>query len=149
MCGTNCSSELSICMKYWRTAGQRSAFTQPFIMDPIQEFVAVAAKTMCPWVKWLGWRKKTQKRRTNPCWWILFINADILVCRGKKVVLGPWVESGLTWGYLIHSDIVTPCGNINLDQHCLGWWCVAWRNQTIIWISVDLSSKVSVTFIQE
>ena len=46
------------------------------------------------------------------------------------------------WGSLIltHWGLVMPYGDIDLGQHWLRWWLVAWRQQAITWINVDLSS---------
>ena len=41
---------------------------------------------------------------------------------------------------LTHCGLVTPYGNINLGQHWLRYWLVAWRHQAITWTNVDLSS---------
>ena len=39
--------------------------------------------------------------------------------------------------------LVTLYGVINLGQHWLGYWLVAWRHQAIIWTNVDWSSVKS------
>ena len=41
---------------------------------------------------------------------------------------------------LTHWGLVTPFGNIDLGQHWLRQWLVAWRDQAITWTNVDLSS---------
>ena len=40
---------------------------------------------------------------------------------------------------LTNCGLVTPYGDIDLDQHWLGKWRVAWWHQAITWTSVDLS----------
>ena len=44
-------------------------------------------------------------------------------------------EQGLT-----HCGLVTQYGDINLGQHWISLWLVAWRHQAITWTNVDLSS---------
>ena len=39
---------------------------------------------------------------------------------------------------LTHCGIVTPYGYLNLGQHWLRQWLIAWRHQVIIWTNVDL-----------
>ena len=41
---------------------------------------------------------------------------------------------------LTHCGLVTPYGGIDLGQHWLRKWLVAWRHQAITWTNVDLSS---------
>ena len=41
---------------------------------------------------------------------------------------------------LTHCGLVTPRGDIDLSQHWLGQWLVAWRHQAITRTSVDLLS---------
>ena len=41
---------------------------------------------------------------------------------------------------LTHCGLVTPGGDIDLGQHWLRQWLVAWRHQAITWTNVDLSS---------
>ena len=41
---------------------------------------------------------------------------------------------------LTHFGLETPYGGIDLCQHWLMWWLVAWRHQAITWTNVDLSS---------
>ena len=49
-----------------------------------------------------------------------------------------WMHHPLSyWG------LVTPFGDIDLGQHCLRWWLVAWRHQAITWTNVDLSLRSS------
>ena len=45
--------------------------------------------------------------------------------------------------------LVTPYGDINLDQHCLRLGLEAWRPKVITWTNVNLSLKCLVTFSQE
>ena len=47
-----------------------------------------------------------------------------------------------TWMEMITCDIITPYGGIDLGQHWLRWWLVAWQHQAITLTSVDYSSKV-------
>ena len=42
---------------------------------------------------------------------------------------------------LTHCDLVMPNGDIELGQHWLRYWLVAWRHQAITWTKVDLSSN--------
>ena len=49
---------------------------------------------------------------------------------------GQWQERQI----LTPCGLVTPYGDINLGQHWLRQWLVAWRHQAITWTSVDLSS---------
>ena len=44
---------------------------------------------------------------------------------------------------LIHCGLVTPYGEIDLGQHWLRQWLVAWQHQAITWTNVDLSSGSS------
>ena len=49
----------------------------------------------------------------------------------------------LPYLYISHSrpwGLVTPFGDIDLGQHWLRKWLVAWRHQAITWTNVDLSS---------
>ena len=39
-----------------------------------------------------------------------------------------------------HWGIMMPYNNIDLGQHWLRWWLVAWRQQAITWTNADLSS---------
>ena len=39
-----------------------------------------------------------------------------------------------------HCGLVTPYGDLDLGQHWLRQWIVAWRHQAITWTNVDLSS---------
>ena len=41
---------------------------------------------------------------------------------------------------LTHYSVVTPYVDINIGQHWLRWWLLAWRHQAITWINVDVSS---------
>ena len=41
---------------------------------------------------------------------------------------------------LTHGGLMTPYGDMELGQHWLRWWLVAWRHQAITWTNVDLSS---------
>ena len=41
---------------------------------------------------------------------------------------------------LTHCGLETPYGDIDLGQHWLRQWLVAWRHQVITWTNVDLSS---------
>ena len=41
---------------------------------------------------------------------------------------------------LTHCGLVTPYGDINLGQHWLRQWLVAWWHQAITWTNIDLSS---------
>ena len=43
---------------------------------------------------------------------------------------------------LTHCGLVMPYGDIDLGQHWLRHWLVAWQHQTITWTSIDISSKV-------
>ena len=45
---------------------------------------------------------------------------------------------------LTHCDLVMPYGDIDLGQHWLREWLVAWRHQAIIWTNVGLSSVRSI-----
>ena len=38
---------------------------------------------------------------------------------------------------LTHCGLVTPYGDMELGQHCLRQWLVAWRHQAITWTNVD------------
>ena len=42
--------------------------------------------------------------------------------------------------FLTHSGLLAPYRDIDLGQHWLRYWLVAWRHQAITWTSVDLSS---------
>ena len=44
---------------------------------------------------------------------------------------------------LTHWGLVKPFGDIDLGQHWLRYWLVAWRHQAITWTNVDLSSARS------
>ena len=44
---------------------------------------------------------------------------------------------------LTHWGLVTPFGDIDLGQHWLMQWLVAWRHQAITWTNVDWSSVKS------
>ena len=44
---------------------------------------------------------------------------------------------------LTHCGLVTPYGDIELGQHWLRSWLVAWPNQSITWTNVDSSSEIS------
>ena len=44
---------------------------------------------------------------------------------------------------LTHCGLVTPYGDVELGQHWLRFWLVAWRHQAITW-TVDLSSVRSL-----
>ena len=46
-------------------------------------------------------------------------------------------------------DLVTPYGDIDLGQHWLMQWLVAWRHQAIAWTNADLHQTCSVAFIWE
>ena len=41
---------------------------------------------------------------------------------------------------LTHCGLVMPYGDIDLGQHWLRWWLVAWRHQAITWTNVDFTS---------
>ena len=45
---------------------------------------------------------------------------------------------------LTHCGLVAPYGNMELGQHWLRLWLVAWRHQAITWTNVDLSSVMSL-----
>ena len=47
---------------------------------------------------------------------------------------------------LTHCVLVMPCSDMDLNQHCLGWWLVAGWPQTITWTYVNLSSTGLVVF---
>ena len=42
--------------------------------------------------------------------------------------------------YETYYDLVTRYGDIDLDQHSLRQWLVAWRLQVITWTNIDLAS---------
>ena len=50
---------------------------------------------------------------------------------------------------LTHCALMTPYGDIDLGQHWLRQWLVAWWHQAIAWTNVDLPSKCSVAFTWE
>ena len=55
-----------------------------------------------------------------------------------------WVHTqNVAWFkfHLTHWGLVTPFGDIDLGQHWLRWWLVAWRHQAITWTNVDLSVR--------
>ena len=45
---------------------------------------------------------------------------------------------------LSHCGLVTPYGDMELGQHWLRLWRVAWRHQAITWTNIDLSSVRSL-----
>ena len=55
-----------------------------------------------------------------------------------NVGVGPANDNMLT-----HWGLVTPYGDVDLGQHWLRQWLVAWRHQAITWTNVDLSSDKS------
>ena len=85
----------------------------------------------------------------NQCW--LFIS---------KVNLGAYNQPQKIWRYQVKQDLelhfwnrcrygylkdqwvnsLLPYGNIDLGQHWLRWWLVAWQPQAITWTNVDLLS---------
>ena len=40
--------------------------------------------------------------------------------------------------HLTYCGLVTPYGDLEMGQHCLRKWLVAWRHQAITWTNVDL-----------
>ena len=44
--------------------------------------------------------------------------------------------------WLTHCGLVTQCRYIDLNQHWLRLWPVAWQNQAITWTNVDLPSVI-------
>ena len=44
------------------------------------------------------------------------------------------------WFIKTHCGLVMPYGDIELGQHWIRWWFLAWQHQTITWTNVDLSS---------
>ena len=50
------------------------------------------------------------------------------------------VNGPLEMWFLTHCGLVTPYGTINVGQHWLSWWLIAWQHQAITWTNVDLSS---------
>ena len=45
---------------------------------------------------------------------------------------------------LTHCGLLTPYGDIDLGQHWIRYWFVAWRHQAITWTNVDFSSVRSI-----
>ena len=53
----------------------------------------------------------------------------------------PGASNRLQWLDLTHCGLSTPYGDIELGQHWLRQWLVAWRHQAITWTNVDLSVR--------
>ena len=47
---------------------------------------------------------------------------------------------------LTHWGLVTPYGDMDLGQHWLKLWLVAWRRQAISWTNVDWKTLASNTY---
>ena len=54
-----------------------------------------------------------------------------------------WRPFCLGLNVLTHCGLVTPYGNIDLGQHLLRYWFVAWQHQVITWTNIDLLPKSS------
>ena len=52
-----------------------------------------------------------------------------------------WVNTDSS-NVLTHRGLVTPYGDIELSQHWLRQWLVAWQCQTIIWTNSDNHLRV-------
>ena len=57
-----------------------------------------------------------------------------------SIFSNPFYKLSGVW--LTHCGLAVSYGDIDLDQHWLRSWCVAWKHQAITWINVDLSLKV-------
>ena len=49
------------------------------------------------------------------------------------------IHASLDLYELTHCSLMTPYGDMDLDQHCPWWWLVAWWHQTTTWTNVDFS----------
>ena len=102
---------------------------------------------------------KWHHQATNTCaphWWLVIISSgNGLVLLGNKPLTEPVLSKSITMysiprgqcvNWLTHCGLVTPYGDMYLDQHWLRQWLVAWQQQAITWTNVDLSSLRSSDF---
>ena len=76
-------------------------------------------------VNWIIWSKIQ---------WYLKQNTTM----NLKMLSAKWRPFHLSLNVLTHCGLVTPYGNMELGQHWLRYWLVAWRHQAITWTNVDL-----------
>ena len=86
------------------------------------------------------WKPKKISRFIDLSWEFITVLADGLAHKGTRAFTVLVVTNYGTGTY----EWCLPYGNINLGQHWLLYWLVAWWHQAITWTYVDLSSARSI-----
>ena len=71
--------------------------------------------------------------------WEFQLNNKVKSMDERVIIMWMWSSENLSFS-LTHCGLVKPYGDINLCQHWLKQWLVAWQHQAITWTNVDLSS---------
>ena len=102
------------------------------------------------WVFWeKKWKNKDVIKRFN-CFFIhhntSYLINGIIPFPNKLILIDLWEICSNSWNDLKndfnHCGPVTPYADIDVYQHWLRKWLVAWRHQAITWTNFDSSSKI-------
>ena len=86
-------------------------------------------------INWYNWTKIVNIPITNNS-----CNQMVILIHIDWSFYDIWHQS---FSNLTHCGLVTPYGNINLCQHRLRLWLVAWWHQAITWTNVDFSEVMA------